>query len=413
MTDVTMPKLSDSMEEGTILRWLKRDGETVEAGEDLVEIETDKATVTHAAEIAGAVQIVVEEGESVPVGEVIARVGAGAAEEAARVGAGVAEQGGVLPPAGDVPTPPPPSNGAEPTGEDVVVSGGSPPATPLAKRVARTHGIELERLSGTGPRGRITRADVLTAAGETENPPVPESRPATESDDFDTQEPTRVQQLIARRMSESRATIPNFEVETEAIMDDALQMRAALKDAIGQDDQEQAIPSINDFVVRACAIALRRHSRVNGSYVDGRFKLHRRINIGIAVATDDALVVPTLADVDTKSLGTIANEARRLAGRVRSGEITPPELSGGTFTVSNLGMFGMTAIRPVINPPQAAILGVGAIRETLARSGQEIIDRRLMTLTLSGDHRILYGADGARFLADVKALLESPPKLVL
>ncbi len=408
MTDVTMPKLSDSMEEGTILRWLKRDGETVEAGEDLVEIETDKATVTHAAEIAGAVQIVVEEGTSVPVGEVIARVGAGAAEE-----------GKAVAPAGDVPTPPPPSNGAGPTGDDVVVSGSSPIATPLAKRVARTHGVELERLSGSGPRGRITRADVLTAAGVTESPPVPESRPttekppATESDDFDTQEPTRVQQLIARRMSESRATIPNFEVETEAIMDDALEMRAALKAAIDQDRDEQAIPSINDFVVKACAIALRRHPRVNGSYVDGRFKLHRRINIGIAVATDDALVVPTLADADAKSLGTIANEARRLAARVRSGEISPPELSGGTFTVSNLGMFGMTAIRPVINPPQAAILGVGAIRETLARSGQEIIDRRLMTLTLSGDHRILYGADGARFLADVKALLESPLKLVL
>ncbi len=416
MTDITMPKLSDSMEEGTILRWLKHEGETVEAGEDLVEIETDKATVTHAAEIAGAVQIVVEEGTSVPVGEVIARVGAGAAEEG---GEGAPAERGEVPPAGDVPTPPPPSNGAEPAGEDVVVTGASPSATPLAKRVARTHGVELEQVSGSGPRGRITRADVLTAAGVTESPPVAakppttEKPPATESDDFDTQEPTRVQQLIARRMSESRATIPNFEVETEAIMDAALEMRAALKAAIDQDRDEQAIPSINDFVVKACAIALRRHQRVNGSYVDGRFKLHRRINIGIAVATDDALVVPTLADADTKSLGTIANEARRLAARVRSGEITPPELSGGTFTVSNLGMFGMTAIRPVINPPQAAILGVGAIRETLARSDQEIIDRRLMTMTLSGDHRILYGADGARFLADVKALLESPLKLVL
>jgi pyruvate dehydrogenase E2 component (dihydrolipoamide acetyltransferase) len=131
------------------------------------------------------------------------------------------------------------------------------------------------------------------------------------------------------------------------------------------------------------------------------------------VATDDALVVPTLDEADSKSLGTIAREARRLAARVRSGEITPPELSGGTFTVSNLGMFGMTAIRPVINPPQAAILGVGAVRETLARTDGEIVDQRLMTLTLSADHRILYGADGARFLADVKALLESPLKLVL
>jgi pyruvate dehydrogenase E2 component (dihydrolipoamide acetyltransferase) len=286
-------------------------------------------------------------------------------------------------------------------------------ATPLAKRVARTHGVELEQISGSGPRGRITRADVLSAAGVVERAPktgAVESAPKT-SDDFEIQEPTRIQQLIARRMSESRATIPDFEVETEVVMDEALRMRAALKDAIDQD--EQTIPSINDFVVKACAIALRRHPRVNASYVDARFKLHHRINIGIAVATEDALVVPTLFDVDSKSLGTIAREARRLAARVRSGEITPPELSGGTFTVSNLGMFGMTAIRPVINPPQAAILGVGAIRETLARSGQEIIDRRLMTLTLSADHRILYGADAARFLADVKALLEAPLKLVL
>jgi pyruvate dehydrogenase E2 component (dihydrolipoamide acetyltransferase) len=244
-----------------------------------------------------------------------------------------------------------------------------------------------------------------------ETPRTAPAAPAPSSDDFEIQEPTRIQQLIARRMSESRATIPDFEVETEANMDQALRMRASLKDAIDQD--EDVLPSINDFVVKACAIALRRHPRVNASYTDGRFKLHRQINIGIAVATDDALVVPTVFDVDSKSLGTIARDARRLAARVRSGEITPPELSGGTFTVSNLGMFGMTAIRPVINPPQVAILGVGAIRETLARRDQEIVDRRLMTLTLSADHRILYGADAARFLADVKALLESPLKLVL
>lgn len=401
MTDVTMPKLSDSMEEGTILRWLKRDGETVEVGEDLVEIETDKATVTHPAEAAGVVEIVLSEGQSAAVGQVIARVGVGAAGE---------EEAG-MPAAADVPTPPPPSNGAEPGVEEAAEGGGSLPATPLARRVARTHGVELERLSGSGPRGRITRADVLTAAGVSESQPAPVSAPATDDrDDFDTQEPTRVQKLIARRMAESRATIPDFEVETEAIMDEALRMRASLKEAIDEDD---AVPSLNDFVVKTCAIALRRHPRVNGSYVDGRFRLNRRINIGIAVATDDALVVPTVFEADSKSLGTIAQEARRLAARVRSGEITPPELSGGTFTVSNLGMFGMTAIRPVINPPQAAILGVGAIRETLARHEGEIVDRRLMTLTLSADHRILYGADAARFLADVKAMLESPLKLVL
>jgi pyruvate dehydrogenase E2 component (dihydrolipoamide acetyltransferase) len=396
MTDITMPKLSDSMEEGTILRWLKRDGETVQAGADLVEIETDKATVTHPAEAAGTLEIVVEEGGSVPVGEVIARVG---------VRAGPAAHEERVPPAADVPTPPPPSNGAEPTDEEVVVSGGSPIATPLARRVARTHGVELERLSGSGPRGRITRADVLTAAGQEGGQPTPSG-----DAEFEILEPTRIQQLIARRMSESRATIPDFEVETEVVMDEALQMRAGLKKA---SDENDAIPSINDFVVKACAIALRRHPRVNASYVDGRFKLHDRINIGIAVATDDALIVPTVFDADSKSLGAIGRETRRLAARVRSNEITPPELSGGTFTVSNLGMFGMTAIRPVINPPQVAILGVGAIRETLAREDGEIVGRRLMTVTLSADHRILYGADAARFLAEVRVLLEAPLKLAL
>jgi pyruvate dehydrogenase E2 component (dihydrolipoamide acetyltransferase) len=152
---------------------------------------------------------------------------------------------------------------------------------------------------------------------------------------------------------------------------------------------------------------------VNASYTDGAFELHPRVNVGVAVAAENALVVPTVFDADTKSLGAIAGETRRLADRVRSGQITPPELSGGTFTVSNLGMFGMTAIHPVINPPQAAILGVGSLRPTLARAGGEIVDRTLMTLTLVGDHRILYGADGARFLAEVRQLLEAPLALML
>jgi pyruvate dehydrogenase E2 component (dihydrolipoyllysine-residue acetyltransferase) len=406
MTDVTMPKLSASMEEGTILRWLKRDGETVETGEDLVEIETDKAMVTHAAEAAGVVEIVAAEGSSAPVGSVIARVGTTPDAERDQ-STGARERVGAE---ADVPTPPPAFNGGAPPGEGAAVTGGSLPATPLARRVARTHGIELERIRGSGPRGRITRADVLTAAGETESPAVP--APATMSGASDTLQPTRIQRLIARRMSESRATIPDFEVETEAIMDATLLMRAAAEEATAA-DADEAIPSVNDFVVKACSIALRCHPRVNGSYEDGGFRLHRAINIGIAVATGDALVVPTVFEADSKSLGTIARETRGLAARVRSGEITPPELSGGTFTVSNLGMFGMTAIRPVINPPQAAILGVGAIRDSLARHDGEIVDRRLMTLTLSADHRILYGADAARFLADVKALLESPMRLVL
>ncbi len=185
-------------------------------------------------------------------------------------------------------------------------------------------------------------------------------------------------------------------------MDAAVAFRAQLKDA------GASAPSFNDLIVKAAAIALRDHPLANGAYRDGRFELYSRVNVGIAVAADHALVVPTIFDADQKSLGTIAGESRRLAARVRAGEVTPSELSGATFTVSNLGMYGMTAITPVINPPQAAILGVGAMRKVVARVDGDIVDRTLMTLTLSCDHRILYGADAAEFLARVRELLERP-----
>jgi pyruvate dehydrogenase E2 component (dihydrolipoamide acetyltransferase) len=242
---------------------------------------------------------------------------------------------------------------------------------------------------------------VRTPAAE---PPTAGVKGATEIHEL-----TRVQQVIARRMAETKATVPDFQVQTEVVMDDAVALRASLK-AIAHD---QPVPSFNDLIVKASALALRKHPRANGSYRDGHFELHERVNVGIAVAAEDALVVPTLTDADTKSLGQIAADSRRLAERVRDGTITPPELSGATFTVSNLGMFGMTAITPVINSPQAAILGVGMMRATLARVGEEIVDRSLLTLSLTCDHRILYGADAARLLADIKSLLETPLRLTL
>jgi pyruvate dehydrogenase E2 component (dihydrolipoyllysine-residue acetyltransferase) len=433
MTDLTMPKLSEAMEEGTILRWLKADGETVGADDELVEIETDKATVTHAAEASGALQIVVPEGTTVPVGAVIARIGEPATAPPDRQdpdpGEPASEPADPLESptaaAGDVPTPPPalsaPAAAAPPANGNTPAAGPSTAATatPLARRIARERGLDLERLSGSGPRGRITRADVLAATGELVAAPpastpgipptTPPSSPPDRAADFEIQEPTRVQRLIARRMAEAKATIPDFEVATDAVMDHALAMRAQLK----QLEQEAPVPSVNDLIVKACAIALRHHPRVNASYLDGRFKLHRQVNVGVAVAAEDALIVPVVRDADVKSLGVIAEETRALALRARTGKIAPPDLAGGTFTVSNLGMFGMTSIRPVINPPQVAILGVGAIREVLARDAGEIVERTLMTLTLSADHRILYGADAAQFLAEVKALLEAPVGLVL
>jgi pyruvate dehydrogenase E2 component (dihydrolipoamide acetyltransferase) len=199
-------------------------------------------------------------------------------------------------------------------------------------------------------------------------------------------------------------------VQTEAVMDDAVALRRQLRAAAGDGDPA---PSLNDLVIKAAALALREHPLANASYEDDGFTLHDQINVGMAVAGPDALVVPTVFGAAGKSLGQIARETRALAERVREGVISPAELESGTFTVSNLGMFGMTAITPVINPPQSAILGVGALRETLARVDGEIVDRALMTLTLSCDHRILYGADAARFLATIRDLLQAPIRLAL
>jgi pyruvate dehydrogenase E2 component (dihydrolipoamide acetyltransferase) len=298
-------------------------------------------------------------------------------------------------------------------------------ATPIARRTAAVLGVSLDLARGTGPLGRITRADVLLSAGVTgdDEPPLPTVRPAPApaaavvagpkpppSPGTTRQQPTRLQLLVARRMSEAKATIPHFQVQTEVAIDGAVRLRRFLKSAAGESDP---VPSLNDIIIKAAASALREHPLANGSYQDDGFVLHERINIGIAVATEDALVVPTVFDAAGKSLGQIARETRTLATRVRDGAISPAELEGGTFTVSNLGMFGMTAITPVINAPQAAILGVGALRETLARVDGEIVDRQLLTLTLSCDHRILYGADAARFLAAIRELLETPMKLAL
>ncbi len=275
-------------------------------------------------------------------------------------------------------------------------------ATPLARRLARAHGIDLGTLAGTGPRGRITRSDV---AGE-RRPRVRSSWGANQR--TTTQDLTRLQLVIARRMAEAKATIPEFQVQTEARIDALIALREELK-TLGQDPT----PSLNDFIVKACALALRRHPRANGSYADGRFELHERIHVGVAVAATDALVVPTITDADQRSVRSIACESRRLAARVRDATVTPPELSGATFTVSNLGMYGMTAITPVINPPQAAILGVGASRAVPELLHGRLVEHHLLTLTLSCDHRILYGADAARFLSDIRAGLETPLGLML
>ena len=304
-------------------------------------------------------------------------------------------------------------------------------ASPVARRIARERGVDLSALRGSGPGGRIVKADVEAAATGTAArargprrprpraapaapaapppPPVVTSETGTAKGDVQVQELTRTQSLIARRMAESKATIPEFTIQTTVDMEGCVALRAQLKGVAG----ERPVPSYNDLVVKAAALALREHPRANGSYRDGRFELFSRVNVGVAVAAQDALVVPTIFDADQKTLGQIAAESRALAERVRAAAITPPELSGGTFTVSNLGMYGVTEFTAVINPPQAAILAVGAMAPRVVVRDGEVVARHTMDVTLACDHRILYGAEAALFLARIRELLEQPISLAL
>jgi pyruvate dehydrogenase E2 component (dihydrolipoamide acetyltransferase) len=219
---------------------------------------------------------------------------------------------------------------------------------------------------------------------------------------------SRMQQTIARRMAESKATIPDFTLRSDVDMEECVKLRAELKRM-----SSMQTPTYNDMVVKACALALREHPRANGSYRDGALQLHSRVNVGVAVAAQDALVVPTVFDADEKSLGEIARETRTLADRVRDATITPPELGGGTFTVSNLGMYGIASFSAIINPPQAAILSVGSVALRAVVRDEQLLARHTMALTLVCDHRILYGAGAAEFLSRIRELLEAPAALTV
>jgi pyruvate dehydrogenase E2 component (dihydrolipoamide acetyltransferase) len=456
MAELVMPRLSDTMEEGTILRWLKADGEAVARGEELVEIETDKATMTYESDQAGVLEIVATEGSTLPVGEVIARVGAawegtdemeapgGQAREPAR-GDSAAADGSA---AAAVPADAQPLARTEPDGKPVA-GGDRVKASPLARRIAHESGIDLHGVSGSGPGGRIVKADVLAspagaggatasarvaagasapsdtaAAGASPPAPAPGTSGALEGvmtakGEATTIELSRTQQTVARRMAESKATIPDFTLQIDVDMEECVQLRGQLKQlstpggAAEPVAHPHEVPTYNDMVVKASALALREHPHANGSYRDGRVQVYSRVNVGVAVAAEGALVVATVFDADEKSLGEIARETRALAERVRAATITPPELGGGTFTVSNLGMYGVKSFTAIINPPQAGILSVGALAPRAVVRGGELVARNTMTLTLACDHRILYGAEAAQFLARIRELLEAPAALTL
>jgi pyruvate dehydrogenase E2 component (dihydrolipoamide acetyltransferase) len=449
MADVAMPRLSDSMEEGTILKWLKSDGDEVSRGDELVEIETDKANMTYEADQDGTLKIVAQEGDTLPVGGTIASIGGGSESGGAAGGErrqeseeGGGDEGGDGEAEQATATAEPEPEREEPEGDGEPARDEAPApaerengrikASPVARRMARELGLELGQVQGTGPGGRIVKADVEAAAkgdgakaepaeAAPEQPAEPEPErkapPAVVSGDAETgkgetstQDLTRLQQTVARRMAESKATAPDFVLNIDVDMEEAVDLRKRLKAAAAEG---QPVPSFNDFVVKASALALLDFPRANGAYRDGKFELYSRVNVGVAVAGQDALVVPTVFDADRKSLGQISKDTRALAERVRAGAITPPELSSGTFTVSNLGMFGIQSFVAVINPPQAAILAVGAMQPTPVVRDGEVVVRNIMRLTLSCDHRILYGADAAEFLGRIRERLENPLQLAL
>ena len=417
--ELIMPRLSDSMEEGTILKWLVAEGDEVQEGQAIVEVETDKAVVIHEADMSGTVlALMVGEGANVPVGAPIAVVGA--------VGESL--------PAGSSPkaltavaATPVPFTAERPRSASKASHAhtGRIKASPLARRIATELHVDITSLTGSGPQGRVIRLDVERAAtagngnGTTDlvspvapgrsssGSPAPAEITSAKGESV-RQDLTRLQRTVARRMAESRATVPDIELRSEVDMTEAVALREQLR-AVSED----LFPSLNDLIVKAAALALREFPRVNGAYRDSQFETYSRINVGIAVAADEALVVPTIFDADLKSLGEIARTTRALAARVRDGSIAPSELAGATFSISNLGMYGVDSFSAVINPPQAAILTVGSLRRrpVVDESG-EIVARQTIVLSLACDHRIVYGVDGARFLSRVRELLARPLSLV-
>ena len=424
MSEVVMPRLSDSMEEGTILSWLKQVGDEVAVGDELVEIETDKANMAYESDVAGTLrEILAQEGETLPIGTPIAVIGSnGTAQDQGSRPAGPVTAGDPPPlpvakaSSGGVPPTVPPAGEASKADTEAPATAAAAgdervKASPLARRLAQERGLQLSHLSGSGPGGRIVKSDV-EAVKAPAGPAGPGVGPSIETakGETHTQEPNKLQQTIARRMAESKATAPHFYLTIGIDMGKAVEARAALKAAAREGD---VVPSFNDMVVKACAIALREFPKANGAYRDGRFELYSRVNVGVAVAAPEALVVPTIFDADRKGLRQIAAETRAVAAKVRDGSITPPELSGGTFTVTNLGMYGIDSFEAVINMGQAAIVSIGAIQEVPVVRDGEVVPGRLMKATIACDHRILYGAEGAEFLARVKALLEEPISLAL
>ena len=426
--DVTMPQMGADMTEGTLLKWLKQPGDEVTRGDILAEIETDKATVELEAYESGTLlKHIAAEGDVVPVGDVIAQIGEAseATEEPARK------------PAAETPA----RRSIEPEAKEAAAAStavkdapkaapadanGRVRISPVAKRIASENKVDITALSGSGPDGRILRRDVEAAiSGATKPAPAAEAaqepaeaapapkpasvaqRPAPSRGEL--QPLSRMRQAIARRMLLSKQTQPHYYLTLDVDMTDALAFREMIN---GSATPEQKV-SINDLVVKACAIALDRHPKFNAAFHEDSLQMHEHINICIGIALDEGLIAPALLDCESKSLGRIAIEAKDLINRAKEGGLRADEYSEGTFTITNLGAYGVETLIGIINPPQAAILGVGSVMDQPVVREGEIVARKVMKLALSADHRVTDGAEGAHFIKELQGLLEKPASLAL
>lgn len=438
--DVLMPKMGYDMTEGKILRWLKKEGESVERGQALAEIETDKASIEIEAFASGTLgQIIGKEGDTIAVGQKIAVIlGEGeSANGAAPSAAPPAEVKAQAPAPAAAPAsaeaPAPPAASALPAASaEAAPSGpeGRIKASPLARRIAQEHEIDLSRVQGSGPGGRIVREDVEAflrqpqaqpqpAAAAPEPPPAPVAAtpapvavaPAPAPSEGDRQVPlSRIRQTIARRMSESKATIPHFYVSAEVDMTEALTWRKRLNDAAQTDGYKI---TVNDMIVKACGMALVKFPNINASFGGDHMIMHDRVDISIAVALKEGLIAPVVRGVDKKSIGAVARDANDLVSRARDGKLQPDEYSGGTFTVSNLGPFGIETFIAIVTAPQAAALAVGSSAQKAVVVDGQIVIRDRMNITISADHRVTDGAEAAQFVGEVRRLLENPLALLM
>ena len=405
-TKIAMPKLSDTMEEGIILKWLKKEGESVKQGEIIAEVQTDKADMELEASDTGVLRkIFVPEGKGAAVGRPIAIIGSATEDITSLLVDTPAPVSGHGAPAGSAALPNP-AEQAHPAAAASSASGGGDArvkASPLAKAIAAQNKIDLHSISGTGPMGRIVRKDLEVPLARTAGY-ASRAYVAGTSQEIPL---TLMRKTIAKRLVESKTTAPHFYLTYEVDMKRAIDLRASLNS--GGDVKV----SFNDIIVRACAFALRSHPKLNSSFAGDKIIQHGAINVGVAVAIDDGLITPVIRNTDMKSLLEISAESKELAAKARDKKLKPDEFSGGTFTVSNLGMLGVEEFAAIINPPEAAILAVGAITDKAVVENGQIVAGHRLKLTLSCDHRVVDGAVGAQFMQELKVILENPWKLAL